>query len=71
VAANLRIKLKKVPKAMRRRRWNLDKVKDVGVEWNTDVKLTCSLRKGNRSTENWRRDGKYSEIVSKMLLQKH
>jgi len=29
VAANLRIKLKKILKAKRRWRWNLDKVKDV------------------------------------------
>jgi len=41
VAANLRIKLKKVLQAKRRWRWNLDKVKDVmcGMECRCEANL--------------------------------
>jgi len=48
VAANLRIKLKKVLKAKRRRQWNLDKVKDVMCEMEYRCETNLLIEKGKQ-----------------------
>ena len=48
VVANLRIKLKKALKAKRRRRWNMDKVKDVMCAMEYRCEADLLIEKGKQ-----------------------